>query len=146
MLTPSLRIDTAINPTSYLRVLLYTSLMGLLIVLAVFADLLLWQYVLLLGISATVVIWLILSQPIILHLSQPPLSRRVDQGWQLLMRTSHSDDLWQAQLNTVERYHSLIHFKFTVVEPYKRPLSITIFRDQVSAKAWHHLKVLAQLS
>lgn len=143
MLTSSLRIDTAIKPNSYLRILLYVSLASLLILLAFFASLSLWQDVLILIMSAAVISWLALSQPILLHLSQPSLSQRVDRDWQILMRTSRGDALWQAQLTTVERYHLLIHFRFIVIEPYQRPLSITIFRDQVHADAWRELNVLA---
>ena len=143
MLTSSLRIDSAIKSSSYLRMLLYFILTSILILLAYFANLLLWQYILILIISAVVISWLALSRPILLHLSQPPLSQRVDQEWQILMRTGRGDALWQAQLVTIDRYPLLIHFKFIVVEPYQRHLSITIFRDQVHADAWRELNILA---
>lgn len=115
------------------------------ILLAWLASLSLWQYVLILVISAAVISYLALSRPILLHLSQPPLSQRADQGWQLLMRTGRGDELWQAGLVAVYRYHWLMSFEFIVVEPYQRTLSVTIFRDQVSAEHWRELNVLANV-
>ena len=92
----SLRIDSAIKPTSFMRALMYISLALSLILLAWLAKLWLWQYVLILIIAAAVISYLALSKPILLHISQPPLSKRVDSGWQILMRTSRADVLWQA--------------------------------------------------
>lgn len=141
----SLRIDTAINYSSHLRLLLHSSLASTMLLLAWFASLLLWQYVLLLVISAAIAGYLALSRPMLLHLSQPPLNQRIDRNWQLLIRTGRGDQLWQAGLATVYRYNSLIHLKFMVVEPYSRGLSVTIFRDQVSAEQWRELQVLASI-
>lgn len=115
------------------------------VLLAWLANLSLLQYVVLLVICVAVVSYLALSRPILLHLSQPPLSQRVNQGWQLLMRTSRGDTLWQAKLRTVQRYHWIISCEFIIVEPYQRSLSVTIFRDQVSAEEWRELSVLANV-
>ena len=93
-----------------------------------------------------VVSYLALSRPILLHLSQPPLSQSLDQGWQLLMRTSHGDALWQAELTEVHRYHTLVHLKFIVVEPYNKFWSVTVFRDQMNSEQWRELSVLAQVT
>ena len=144
-LANSLRIDTAIRPASYLRLLLYSGLTVVMVVLAWLASLLLWQYVLILIVTAAVIIYLTLSRPILLHLSQPPLSHRIDQHWQLLLRTGRGDELWQAQLIAVSGYRWAISFEFNVVEPYQRSLSVTIFRDQVSSEQWRELNVLARL-
>lgn len=139
----SLRIDAPIQPTSRLRLLLYIILTLALIVLAWQATLLLWQYLMILIVYAAVVCYVALSQPILLHISQPPVSLRVDQGWQLLMRTARGDALWQAQLLKVHRYQLLIHFEFMVLEPYQKPLSVSVFRDQMSREHWRELNVLA---
>lgn len=144
-LANSLRIDTAIWPASYLRLLLYSGLTAVMVVLAWLASLLLWQYVLILIVTAAVIIYLTLSRPILLHLSQPPLSHRIDQHWQLLLRTGRDDELWQAQLIAVSGYRWAISFEFNVVEPYQRSLSVTIFRDQVSPEQWRELNILARL-
>ena len=139
----SLRIDAPIKPTSHLRSALYATLIAVMGLLAWLAQLSLTQYVLLLIISAGVACYLALTRPILLHLSQPPLQHRVDQHWQLLIRTSRDDALWQAHLSELHRYPLCIHFKFSIIEPYQRGLSVTIFRDQVSAEEWRKLNILA---
>ncbi len=144
-LANSLRIDAAIQPTSYLRLLLYSGLTTVMVVLAWLASLLLWQYVLILIVTAAVTIYLTLSRPILLHLSQPPLSQRIDQHWQLLLRTGRGDELWLAQLIAVSRYRWAISFEFNVIEPRLRSLSVTIFRDQVSPEQWRELNILARV-
>lgn len=141
----SLRIDTAIQPTSYLRLLLYSGLTSAMVILAWFASLALWQSVVLLIVAAAETIYLTLSRPIPLHLSQPPLSQRVDRHWQLLIRTGHGDELWQAQLVAVHGYRWVMSLELVIVEPYKRPLSVTIFRDQVSANEWRELSILTKV-
>ena len=142
----SLRIDTTIQPASYLRLLLYIGLASVMIVLAWLASLALWQYVLILIVTAVVIAYLRLSRPIPLHISQPPLSQRTDKDWQLLIRTGRGDELWQAQLVAVHAYRWAISFEFTIVEPYQRSLSITVFRDQVGLEQWRELSVLANVS
>ena len=142
----SLRIDTAIKPVSYLRLLMYIGLASAMIVLAWFAALVFWQYLLVLVVSVMVAIYLALSRPILLHISQPPLSQRADKGWQLLIRTGRGDELWQVQLVAVQAYRWTMSFEFNIVEPYRRSLSMTIFRDQVSADQWRELSVLANVS
>ena len=139
----SLRIDTPIKPSSCLRAWLYASLIGLLVVLAWLAVLSLAQYVLILVVAAGVAGYLALTRPILLHLSQPPLDQRADQRWQLLMRTSHDDKLWQAHVTKIHRYPLVIHFEFRVIEPYQRSLSVSIFRDQVTVEEWQALNILA---
>lgn len=140
----SLRIDTAIKPTSYLRALLYVSLATIIILLAWLAELWLWQYVLILIVAAAVISYLALSNPILLHISQPPLSKRIDMGWQLLMRTGRADELWQAKLSAASQYSWLIHLRLVMTEPYQRPFTVTIFRDQVNAEQWRQLSILAK--
>ena len=66
-----------------------------------------------------------------------------DRHWQLLMRSSRGDNLWQAELVAVSSYSWVICFKFIVKEPYQRPLAVAIFRDQVSAEQWRKLSILA---
>lgn len=144
--TAPLRIDTAIQPASYLRLVLYIGLTSVMVVLAWLAALVLWQYVVILIVAAAVTIYLTLSRPILLHFSQPPLIQRVDRQWQLLMRTGRGDELWQAQLINVHRYQWAMSFDFTIVEPHRRPLSVTVFRDQVGADQWRELNVLASVS
>ena len=139
----SLRIDAPIKPASYLRMLFYIVLASVMVILAGFASLALWQYVLIFVVSAAVVSYLALSRPILLHLSQPPLDKSVYQHWQLLMRTSHGDALWQVQLTGVSKYQWVICFSFIIKEPYQRPLSVAVFRDQVSAEHWRQLTILA---
>ncbi|WP_350560039.1 hypothetical protein [Psychrobacter sp. CAL346-MNA-CIBAN-0220] len=141
----SLRIDSPIKSTSHLCMLLYISLAGVIVILAWLAYLLLWQYVLILVVSTAVMISLALCRPLLLHLSQPPLNQRIDQHWQLLMRTSRGDTLWQADLVKVHRYHLFIHFEFMIIEPYQRSLSVTVFRDQVSIEQWRELNILANV-
>lgn len=141
----SLRIDISIKPSSRLKAGLYISLISTLILLAWLAQLLLWQYVLILVVSVMVVIYLALSRPIILHVSQPPLTQRLDQNWQVLVRTARGDALWQVRLLSVHRYHLCVHFEFMVVEPHQRSLSLTVFRDQVSAHEWQMMNVLANV-
>ena len=142
----SLRIDTAIQPTSYLRLLLYIGLASVMMIIAWFATLMLWQYVLIVIVTVMVIVYLILSRPMPLHMSQPPLSQRTDKGWQLMIRTAHGDELWQAQLVTVHAYRWVMSFEFNIVEPYQRSLSVTVFRDQVSADQWRELRILANVS
>lgn len=139
----SLRIDTLIQPTSYLRSLSYGSLAAIIVLLAWLAKLWLWQYVLILLVAAAVISYLALSKPILIHLSQPPISQRVDLGWQLLMRTGRADELWQANLSTVHQFSWLIHLTLVMTEPYQRPFTVTIFRDQVGAEQWRQLCILA---
>ncbi|MEJ6068067.1 hypothetical protein MT378_09990, partial [Psychrobacter sp. 16-Bac2893] len=67
----SLRIDTAIKPISYLYLIFYIALSSIVMVLGALASLALWQYVVILLISAAVIGYLALSRPILLHLSQP---------------------------------------------------------------------------
>lgn len=87
-----------------------------------------------------------LSRPILLHLTQPPLDQRIDQHWQLRIRTSQGDGLWQAQLLAVHHYHWAMSFDFMIKEPYQRSMSLTVFRDQVSLEQWRELNVLANVS
>ena len=144
MISPtSLRIDAPIQPTSYLRLLFYVLLASVMMILVGLAFLALWQYVLIFVVTVAVVSYLALSRPILLHLSQPPLDKSVYQHWQLLMRTSHGDALWQAQLTAVSNYQWVICFSFIIKEPYQRPLSVAVFQDQVSAEHWRQLTILA---
>ena len=144
MISPtSLRIDTPIKPASYLRLLVYILLESVMVILAGLASLGLWQYVLIFVVSVAVVSYLALSRPILLHLSQPPLDKSVYRHWQLLMRSSRGDALWQAQLTAVSNYQWVICFSFIIKEPYQRPLSVAVFRDQVSAEHWRQLTILA---
>ena len=144
MISPtSLRIDAPIQPTSYLRLLFYVLLASVMMILVGLAFLALWQYVLIFVVTVAVVSYLALLRPILLHLSQPPLDKSVYQHWQLLMRTSHGDALWQAQLTAVSNYQWVICFSFIIKEPYQRPLSVAVFRDQVSAEHWRQLTILA---
>ncbi|HSP86232.1 MAG TPA: hypothetical protein VLN09_10925 [Psychrobacter sp.] len=142
----SLRIDTAIKPISYLQILFYIALSSSIILLAVLASLSLWQYVFILIISVAVIGYLALSRPIVLHISQPPLAKDLYHDWQLLVRTSGGDALWQAQLQAVSHSRWVICFDFDIVEPYQRPLSAAIFRDQVNAEEWRKLTVLANMT
>ncbi|OXL27156.1 hypothetical protein [Psychrobacter sp. DAB_AL32B] len=141
----SLRIDTAIKATGYLRMVFYSVLASAIIILAGLASLSLWQYVLMLIISAAVISYLALSRPILLHISQPPLDKSVYQNWQLLIRTGRGDALWQAELSTLNHYRWVICFDFIVIEPYQRRLSVAVFRDQVSAEQWRELTILANM-
>ena len=141
----SLRLDTAIKPMSYLQILFHIALSGSIILLAMLASLSLWQYVLILIISVAVIGYLALSRPIILHISQPPLGKDIYRDWQLLIRTGRGDALWQAQLKAVTQSRWVICFDFNITEPYQRPLSIAIFRDQVNAEEWRKLTVLANM-
>ena len=145
MISPltSLRIDTPIKPASCLRLLFYMLLASVMVILAGLASLALWQYVLIFVVSVAVVSYLALSRPILLHLSQPPLDKSIYQHWQLLMRSSRGDALWQAQLTAVSNYQCVICFSFMIKEPYLRPLSVAVFRDQVSAEHWRQLTILA---
>lgn len=142
----SLRIDTAIQPTSHLRLLLYMGLIGAMALLAWLASLDVWQYLIILIVAAAVTGYLILSRPALLHMSQPPLSQRVDKGWQLMIRTSRGDELWQANMVDVHNYRWAMSFEFNIVEPYQRSLSMKIFRDQVSVEQWRELNILANVS
>lgn len=145
-LVTSLRIDTAIKPASYLRALLYVGLTGVMMILAWFASLTLWQYLLILIVSAAVASYLIISRPILLHISQPSLSQRVDKEWQLLIRTGRGDELWQAELVDINCYKWAMSIEFDIVEPYQRSFSTTIFRDQVNSEQWRQLNILANTS
>lgn len=137
------RLDSAITPSSYVRAAAYSTFAGIFIILAWWADLLLWQYTLLLIVSGVAISYLALSKPILLHLSQPPLDLRLDEGWQILMRTAYGDQLWQASLISAQRHTLLVHLRFEVREPSQRPLSLTVFRDQVSREDWRRLNILA---
>lgn len=142
----ALRIDAAVKANSRWRLLLYSTLLGALVLLAWFAGLAVWQYIVILIAMALVIGYLALSRPIVLHLSQPPLNQRLNQGWQLLMGTSRGDALWQAELIAVKRYSLLIHLQFRVIEPYNKLLSVTVFRDQLSPSQWQALNVLATVT
>lgn len=139
------RLDSTVAPTSHLRMLLYSGFGCVFVVLAWFAGLSLWHYVLLLLVCGGVLSYLALSKPILLHLSQPPLDQRLDQGWQILMRRSRGDELWQARLNCARRYMFFVHLSFEVTTPHQRSVSLTIFRDQVSDETWRQLNVLASI-
>ena len=144
MISPtSLRIDAPIQPASCLRLLFYMLLASVMVILTGLASMALWQYVLIFVVSVAVVSYLALSRPILMHLSQPPLDKSVYQHWQLLMRSSRGDALWQAQLTAVSNYQCVICFSFMIKEPYLRPLSVAVFRDQVSAEHWRQLTILA---
>ncbi|WP_296207083.1 hypothetical protein [Psychrobacter sp. UBA3480] len=145
-LVTSLRIDTAITPASYLRALLYVGLTGVMMILAWFASFALWQYLLILIVSAAVASYLIISRPILLHISQPSLSQRIDKEWQLLIRTGRGDELWQAELVDINRYQWAMSVEFNIVEPYQKTFSTTIFRDQVNHEQWRQLNILANTS
>ncbi|MCG3857791.1 hypothetical protein [Psychrobacter sp. Ps2] len=142
----SLRIDTTIKPASYLRALLYVGLTSVMMILAWFASLALWQYLLILIVSAAVAGYLIISRPILLHISQPSLSQRVDKEWQLLIRTGRGDELWQAELIDIHRYQWAMSVEFDIVEPHQRTFSTTVFRDQVNHEQWRQLNILANTS
>ena len=142
----SLRLDTAIKPVSYLQVLFYIALSGSIILLAMLASLSLWQYVVILIISVAVIGYLALSRPIVLHISQPPLAKDIYRDWQLLIRTGRGDALWQAKLKAVTQSRWVICFEFNITEPYQRPLSVAIFRDQVNTEEWRKLTVLANMT
>ena len=141
----SLRLDMPIKPSSHLRIALYAGLIAIMSLLVWLAQLSLAQNVLLLIISAGVACYLALTRPIILHLSQPPLSHQVDQHWQLLVRNSRGDALWHAHISKLHRYTFGIHIEFNIIEPYPRRLAITVFRDQVSAEDWRKLNILATI-
>ena len=144
MISPtSLRIDAPIQPASCLRLLFYMLLASVMVILTGLASLALWQYVLIFVVSVAIVSYLALSRPILLHLSQPPLDKSVYQHWQLLMRSSRGDAIWQAELTAVSNYPWLICLCFIIIESYQRHLSVTVFRDQVSAEHWHELTILA---
>ncbi|MGO2385889.1 MAG: hypothetical protein ACTH6Z_02050 [Psychrobacter sp.] len=145
-LVTSLRIDTAIKPASYVRGLLYMGLIGIMMILAWLASLALWQYLLVLIVSAAVASYLIISRPILLHISQPRLSQRVDKQWQLLIRTGRGDELWQAELVAIHRYQWATSIEFNIIEPYQKTFSTTIFRDQVNHEQWRQLNILANIS
>ena len=142
----SLRLDTAIKPVSYLQVLFYIALSGSIILLAMLASLSLWQYVVILIISVAVIGYLALSRPIVLHISQPPLGKDIYRDWQLLIRTGRGDALWQAKLKAVTQSRWVICFEFNITEPYQRPLSVAIFRDQANTEEWRKLTVLANMT
>ncbi|MGP5493681.1 hypothetical protein ACTXMK_11570 [Psychrobacter celer] len=142
----ALRIDTAIEPRSRLRLLLYLSLASIMIGFGLLASLALWQYVLVLVVTAAVLGYLTVSRPILLHLSQPPVSQRLDQHWQLLMRTAQGEGLWLANLQAIHRFEWALSFEFDIIEPYHRSLAVTVFRDQVSPEQWRELNVLANMS
>lgn len=141
----SLRIDTAIKQSSYLRTLLYLGLLSIMLILAWFAQLWWWQYMLVLIISAMIGSYLVLSRPILLHLSQPPLNKQINKDWQLLMRTGRDDELWLADLVNVDAYNWLISINFMTVEPFRRSLTVIVYRDQVSVDEWRALNVLAKV-
>ena len=141
----SLRIDTAIKAMSYWRMIFYSVLASVMITLAALASLSLWQYVFILIISAAIIIYLALSRPILLHISQPPLDKSIYRNWQLLVRIGLGDALWQAELNTLAHYRWVICFDFIIIEPYRRRLSVAVFRDQVSAEQWRELTILANM-
>ncbi|MBZ1392139.1 hypothetical protein [Psychrobacter pacificensis] len=145
-LATALRIDTAIHSTSRLRWLLYVGLTAIMIVLAWLAALAWWQYLLILTVSLAIAGYLFLTRLTLRHLSQPPLDQRMDKQWQLLIQTSRGDELWQAQLLSTHYYQWAINLEFNIVEPYQRPLSITIFRDQVSPEEWRELSILANIN
>ncbi|WP_435949538.1 hypothetical protein [Psychrobacter sp. DM8] len=144
LVTP-LRIDTVVEPTSRISMVLYTALVIVMLVLAWLAQLSLWQYVLILLVGVLAFGYITLSKPILLHLTQPPLEQRIDRHWQLLLRMGRGDELWQAGLIGAHRYPLLIHFDFMVTSPYQRELCITIFRDQVSLDDWRKLNILASI-
>ncbi|WP_296194184.1 MULTISPECIES: hypothetical protein [unclassified Psychrobacter] len=142
-LLTSLRIDAPIQPVSRIRLMFHLVLATALLTWAALASLALWQYVTVLIVSATALSYLALSRPILLHLSQPPSNKSIYQHWQLLMRSSRGDSLSQAELVAVSSYSWVICFKFIIKEPYQRPVSVAIFRDQVSAEQWRKLSILA---
>ena len=143
---PPFRIDPAIKPISYLQILFYIALGSSITLLAVLASLSLWQYFFILIISVAITGYLALSRPIVLHISQPPLGKDIYHDWQLLIRTGRGDSLWQAQLKTVTQSRWVICFGFNITEPYHRPLSVAIFRDQVNTEEWRKLTVLANMT
>ena len=141
----ALRIDTAIQPTSYIRLLMYVGLGCGFGLLAGLTSLMLWQYVLIAIVLVAVVGYLIVARRVLLHLSQPPLHQQLDRDWQLLIRSSRGDELWQGQLVKVHHYRWVINIEFYIIEPYQRSFSINIFRDQVSLEQWREFGILAHI-
>ena len=141
----TLRIDAPLLPRSRIHAGLYASLGVIMLLLAWLAELSWLQYGALMIISEAVAFYVWLSKPVLCHLSQPPFSKRVTEDWQLLMQTARGEALWQAVLCRVDAGAWYVRLEFALIEPYQRPLSVTVFRDQLNADDWQKLCVLANV-
>lgn len=140
------RLDAAIHPTSRYLWLIYAGIFSIIALIGYLSALSLWQAAIVLSSSIIAVLVTRLINIPLVHLTQPQLAQPLTAEWQLLMATSQATALWRGNLLQVQDCGLAIVITFAIHHPLKRSLNRTIFRDQVSAKAWHHLKVLAQLS
>lgn len=141
-----MRLDAPIMPSSRLRQLFYSGLLGLFLLLTWSAKLAIWQLGLVIAALFLIGGFIFLSKPTLLHLSQPPLHLNSRYDWQLLMATSRGDQLWQGDLVRVRATSWVVIADVRVIEPYQKSLTLTIFRDQVSAEDWRKLSILGQLA
>jgi len=140
------RLDAAIHPTSRYLWLIYGGIFSILALIGYLSALPLWQTAIVLISSIVTVLVTRLSNIPLVHLTQPKLTQPLTAEWQLLMATAQGTALWRGNLLQVQDCGLAIVITFAIHHPLKRSLNRTIFRDQTSASAWHHLKVLAQLS
>lgn len=141
-----MRLDAPIIPSSRLRLLFYSGLLGLFLLLAWSVNLAIWQLGLVLLSLILIGGFIFLSKPTLLHLSQPPLHLNLHYDWQFLMATARGNQLWQGNLLRAQSYSWAVIVEVQVMEPYQKSLTVTIFRDQVSAEDWRKLSILGQIA
>lgn len=139
----SLRVDVAIRPSHCYRLIMTLGFLLALGLLALLANLLWWQYALLL-IACVLTLYFLQPRTRIQHISQPPLHRPLTDNWQLVVQTEPRPIIWQAKLLSAQHYGRVMRLRFMRVEPDVRPLSLILYADQVSAADWYALSVLAQ--
>lgn len=144
-ITPGLRIDSHIQTHSRLRLLLYSLVLAMMLLIGFTAALNWWQW--LLWLISGLLAWLGASghRLPILQLTQPPLTRNAHHDWQLLIGTAHGAQLWRGELHTIKDYAAVVVLRFHITHPRHRWLNQAIYRDQVNERTWQQLKVMAQL-
>ena len=143
---PTLRIDAAIKANSRYLWLIYGVIFGSLALIGYLSSLSLWQYTVLIISSIVAVLVAKLTNIPLVHVTQPKLTQPLASDWHLLMATTQGTALWRGNLLRAQDCGLAIVMTFAIQHPLKRSLYRVIFRDQISAKAWHQLKILAQLS
>lgn len=142
----TLRLDAAIKPHSRYQWLIFGGIFTSLALIGYLSALPLWQAVIVLISSMVAVLVSRLIHIPLVHLTQPQLTQPLTADWQLLMATSQGRALWYGHLLQARDCGVAIVLTFAIYHPLKRCVTRAVFRDQTSAAAWHHLKVLAQLS
>lgn len=152
------RIDCVIRP-SWLKYGIVLMVMLSVVMVCVTQNLTLMGW-LILGVMVVLLsVWQI-RQGRISHLTEPPKSvmtaniyeqathqnRSIEATW-LIRHHRHNTDpqLWQGYLSESVVYPMVVQLRFKIVEPFSRNLTVNVWQDQVDARHWQLINVLARL-